>query len=205
MKSISFNSETIRAIPDGRKTQTRRVIKPQPCDWVEEIHYHEEQKAWELIGYEMGEKTSTYGFPGQLPLKCFYGKVGDRLWVRETWCEEHPIFPTQSTIYYKAKDKLPYKKLKWKSAIHMPRWASRITLEITDIRVERLQEISEEDAIKEGSPFGFPDVVIGSHTNIELFVGVWESLSKKGFKWDDNCWVWVIGFKRVEQKTGGVS
>ena len=166
MKSILFNDEMVRAILDGRKTKTRRPLTPQPDDAHDAAPY---RNIW------------------RSPLKCPFGRVGDRLWVREAFTltvpDEKPM--------YRATWKNPA-GIKWKPSLHMPRWASRITLEITEIRVERVQEITEEEAISEGF---FPDDGV---SEVYCFSEAWDSLyAKKGLGWNANPWVWVIGFRRV--------
>ncbi len=193
---IIMSGDHPRKVLDGTKTQTRRVIVPQP----------------ELTAEF--ENTSTFRWKGLSITKealisvCPYGQVGDRLWVRETFCEH-----TTGGVIYRA-DEEPcegvYSYHKWKPSIFMPRWASRITLEITEVRVERLQEISDEDAIAEGierhtdsgnNIFWF-EVASDYHgstqsvTAIEAFGKLWDSLNaKRGYPWSGNWWVWVISFK----------
>ena len=134
-------------------------------------------------------------------------EVGDRLWVRETWHGiEHPTDRDSEFITYKATAH-PHilKTVKWRPSIFMPRWASRITLEITEVRVERLQEITEEDARAEGLVYhkGFsqwytsPDTLVFGHKT--AFQILWDSLNaKRGYGWDTNPWVWPISFKVVK-------
>ena len=183
-RPILFNSEMVKAILEGRKTQTRRVIKPQPEDFD-------------------GDNILWKGRWKPLNV-CPYGQVGDRLWVKETWTPD--IF-TGKPLWYKANgipDSL--KNIRWKPSIFMPRWASRITLEITGLRVERLQEITEEDTIKEGivmnnRPFEgwywMPNIY--STTNpIVAFEKLWDSLNaKREYSWEQNPWCWVLEFKRI--------
>ena len=174
---IIFSTDMVRAILDGKKTMTRRVIKnPERYEHIRECDFC-----------------------------CPYGQVGDRLWVRETLV----ITGGRGSEYvaYKADgyelDKGIFPE-KWRPSIFMPRWASRITLEITEVRVERVQEITEEDAIKEGicvvdntedgiySSPNYPDI------HRDIFMYLWDSLNtKRGYGWEVNPWVWVIEFKRV--------
>ena len=140
--------------------------------------------------------------------KCRYGQPGDRLWVRETWakcCHSHGC----SGIYFKTDDLKGAKIEKWKPSIHMPRRISRITLEVINVRVERLQDISEDDAMAEGAhPFPFMDrmfdpetrkMVVDADFHRPRFKTLWDSInSKRGFGWDVNPWVWVIEFRRVK-------
>jgi hypothetical protein len=189
-KPISFNSEMVRAILDGRKTQTRRVIKPQPGvgsykGWVSS------QGVW----------RNTQSFPGDR-WKCRYGQVGDRLWVRETfWQGNSPTYGKHCVVYHADKkiawhEGTPFdnpdleKDFRKMPSIFMPRWASRITLEITDIRVERVQDISLEDMWCEGV-LGTSDELLAS-----MWYDLWNSINeKRGYGWEVNPWVWVVEFK----------
>lgn len=245
-RPILFNAEMVRAILEGRKTQTRRVITKigQFKEWIiddqkivncqDYLSYHEEKHGFHKI-----EDRANM---------CPYGAVGDRLWVRETWKlhsfvegwplnfqyqadgavgEENSNYTdslkyenwyekicTEETDYlYKInwpdRDEEGYfvwehgkSPLKWRPSIFMPRWASRITLEITDVRVERVQDISEEDAIAEGCllPKGYEELckLAGGHRAV--FRDLWDSINaKRGFGWDSNPLVWVISFKLIER------
>lgn len=168
-RPILFSGEMVRAILEGRKTQTRRVMKPQP----------------------------DTEFPCVYDRECLYGIPGDRLWVREAFSiYDHPEGPV---CFYKA-DHPQDEYLKWRPSIHMPRWVSKILLEITDIRVERLKDISEEDAKAEGVVIGVEEFkVTGTDRPYKLAYSLlWDLINaKRGFGWDVNPWVWVIEFKRV--------
>ena len=224
-RPILFNGEMVRAILDGRKTQTRRVVKNSNGDY------------------------NAHGI--QTLFRCPLGQPGDRLWVRETWqvakesldyetgCE-YDLFPwdaelygnpeehlhgnprggTKAALFYKADGEernpgnfydaigvngktLLKKEINWRPSIHMPRWASRITLEITGVRVERLQDISAEDAKAEGvQPPNLPpeisgvagDYVADERTSFAI---LWNRINGAG-SWAKNPWVWVVEFKRVE-------
>jgi len=182
-KPILFNADMVNAILEGRKTQTRRIIKPQPK--LPKNHEKILSEAWEA---------------GFIDVQCPYGKVGDQLWVRETWADvrgmgfDKDLFPLGAS--YKAgcdADSLEIAKdyeVKWKPSIHMFRWASRIQLEITDIRVERLKDISEDEVLKEGlkSKAGFD--------NKTLFARLCESIYGEG-SWSHNPWVWVVEFNKI--------
>ena len=168
---ILFSTEMVKAILDGSKTQTRRVIKPQPWDM--------DKAYFKVFRKDFGERVCPY-------------EIGDHLWVRETW------WPSQVDlrgVYYKA-DGVQCKK--WRPSIFMPRWVSRITLEVTGLKVERIQEITEEDAKAEGVPI--------IHTEIEdiswyrpSFATLWDSLNaKRVYSWESNPWVQVITFKCIE-------
>ena len=190
-------------ILDGTKTMTRRVIVPQPMI-IDEI-FNRPIVAW----YRGKQYCSPY--LDTLPEFCPYGQVGDRLWVRETWAAEKRLDHLNGTqlgeagyvaLWFKATE-IPIVSLvrgRWRSSRFMPRWASRITLEITDIRVERLQEISREDIRAEGiglppSPRFTPTKFSELH---QEFAALWDSLNaKRGYGWEVNPWVWVISFKLV--------
>lgn len=213
-RPILFSGPMVCAILEGKKTQTRRVWKPRReyADQVED-------------GYGMPFWFDDAGYDHEQP--CPYGKPGDRLWVRETTCIAPRHFATPDDtcvvdyegfarfVSYRAdghpEDAMRDYKLKWTPAIHVPRWASRITLEVVAVRVERLQDITEEDARAEGiqvSELG----EIASAT-LELIKGeqwaaavlqyaeLWQSINGEG-SWAANPWVWVVEFKRVE---GGVA
>jgi hypothetical protein len=193
-RPILFTGEMVRAILDGRKTQTRRVIKQQP----EKV-----EKCFGNLRNIPFEKTSIDEYTN---IKCPYGNPGDRLWVRETWQTS-----TKGWIY-KA-DHPELKPLaKWKSPRFMPRRASRINLEITNIRVERVQDINIYDIEKEGINIinKLPHPLALSGTNPEKvkkfmnaiaqmeFKKLWDSINlKREFGWDSNPWIWVIEFKRL--------
>ncbi len=168
---ILFNTEMVRAILNDTKTQTRRVVKPKP-----------DYQACTGDLFKDGEY-----------IKCPYGKAGDRLWVRETF----GFINETCGIVYKANgcnSIVP----KWKPSIFMPRKLSRITLEITDIRVERVQEITEADAKAEGVIPKIPYESKFTYYYRFPFVILWDSINeKRGFGWGENPWVWVVEFKRL--------
>ena len=181
-RGIIFTGEMVRAILDGRKTQTRRVVKHipdlgSPDMWCKKI---------EIVNQICGD-FKRY---------CPYGQPGDRLWVRETWAP-WPELWTRSDIrdqspLYRAERPFVGNDVKWRPSNHMPRWASRINLEITDVRVERVQDITDEDALEEGVD---PDGYIPR----TQFEALWNSIyEKRGHGWDKNPWVWVIEFKVVK-------
>jgi hypothetical protein len=179
-RPVLFSGEMVRAILDGRKTQTRRVVKAPK--WSKPQH-------------------AGVDFP------CPYGAVRDRLWVRE----KHSVYrhPTEPVVFYWA-DHPDDKALKWKPSIHMPRWASRITLEITDVQVETVQGISEDDAFAEGirlpvSPDKKPLLMVTGSRPIRewtaraYFAELWDRINaKRGYGWDKNPWTWVIKFNRIK-------
>lgn len=201
-RPIILNTEMVQAILDGRKTQTRRVIKKHPDAKFQFINGVDGRSEWKLWS---GMKV--------LGPRCPYGQPGDRLWVRETFFErmKNPCLGgSVRDVWYRADDK--YGDVRWKPSIHMPRWASRITLEVTDVRAERVQEISTDDIVAEGTP---PMKGILCENNIDeltkpsdgtrsplfwsiSFRELWDSINKKrGFGWDANPWVWAITFKRM--------
>ena len=210
-RPIIFNGEMIRAILDGRKTQTRRPVKPQPTEYglvfrragvsekLEDDFY-----AWEDDGLLLDEHSEDGGPCQRL---CPFGVAGDRLWCRETWmAETEQSIPTGGVIYRATDKPEPDENspLCWRPSIHMPREASRITLEITSVRIERLQEITEEDAKAEGIDMDIPLMPhvpgMGATHPSAVFSDLWDSIyAKCGFGWDSNPYVWVIEFRRVEQ------
>jgi hypothetical protein len=216
---ILFSAEMVRAILDGRKTQTRRVMKVQP--WpdatVEVGPYHPH---WIDRNGESQPGPSTFGAVwdhqdivngGDTGLRCPYGAPGDLLWVREgfavqpeLWADNHgpqPIhYTADQVIGFAGKpDQRQIEDYRSKPSIHMPRWASRITLRITDIRVERLQDITEDDARAEGcDPARWIDETdVGMEGYREGFARLWNKINGPG-AWDANPWVWVISFERVK-------
>ncbi len=206
-RPILFNAPMVRAILNGSKTQTRRVVKGLP----DEVTHIKPDAYGEGIFHLMSESSHVND-----PIACPFGHVGDQLWVRETWAEVgtvDPGFITYKATYPKC---LPHgmqnvpKDLhdagyKWRPSIHMPRWASRIQLEITNIRVERLQDCSEEDAISEGlwndEKTGLLWLPCAENGKAHIdprraYRDLWESINGAG-SWDANPWVWVIEFRRV--------
>lgn len=180
-RPILFSGEMVMAILECRKTQTRRVIKPQPGILMENV-----------LKYNRQEWPCPYGLPG------------DRLWVRETWQPnpeagmDYPevSIPSESVCYAAELSSEDYQEDKpWKSGRFMPRWASRIALEIVKIRVERVQDISEVDAAFEGCA-AFHIVFGNGPSHRDTFMELWNSINaKRGYGWAVNPWVWVIEFK----------
>ncbi|WPO20844.1 hypothetical protein SH579_07950 [Raoultella ornithinolytica] len=230
-RGMIFNGEMVRAILDGRKTQTRRPIKWRQTR-ATEIAEREDGSKWPWS--EDAENVCDYWHP------CPFGNVGDRLWVRETFaclgnedgcaidwndnlvkdggsesariyrasCEQKPgnygLWSIPDDAFWKPHtDEMQFEGA-WVPSIHMPRWASRIALEITAVRVERLNSISQVDAIAEGAPpshrsidavsqqFGYPDF------SRSWFGQTWGHIYGDE-SWQANPWVWVIEFKRVEE------
>lgn len=189
----------VRAILEGRKTQTRRIVKPQPPPMmhIDTCHYNNTGFAF----WHNGEGANT-GTCTCKDLKPPYGVPGDRLWVRETFyadvtqAEFEDVLHDGTGIYYRATEIHPH-LFRWRPSIHMPRWASRITLEVVSVRVERLNDISEEDAIAEGCPYGVGGWMVDPAVGDKQFPTLWESINGPG-SWDANPWVWVREFKRIE-------
>ena len=200
-RPILFSGEMVRAILDGRKTQTRRVVKELPGGRGGPVGDH--VKFWRKGNEDPGRWCGCDGLGSLGWVKCPFGVPGDRLWVRETWHANH----TKEVVHYRADygEHDPFREEtcgedhslvgeRWRPSIHMPRWASRITLEVTDVRVERLQEITNGEARAEG----FPVDESGTWWRDRFHSG-WDALNaKRGFGWDTNPWVWVVEFKRVE-------
>ncbi|HIG3137083.1 hypothetical protein M1V68_21690 [Klebsiella pneumoniae] len=199
-RGMIFNAEMVRAILDGRKTQTRRTVKPQP---------DEDGLAKVTNGPWVDTSERNY--------RCPFGAAGDRIWVRETWAEAGASAPDLKLYRANYPEHVPSiyenvppaEEIRWTPSIHMPRTASRILLEITDVRVERLNAISEEDAEAEGidmeALYDSQDCydciadhnMTGRPTVTGAFKYLWESIyGEEG--WKSNPWVWVIEFKRVE-------
>ena len=183
-RPILFSASMVRAILDGRKTQTRRIVKPQP-DIVADGGL--------VVGVSTPE-DQKYGRLGKA-LPCPYGKPGERLWVRESWAWYGCEYIPSDVVYRADTESLPGEYGRWRPSIHMPRWASRITLEITEVRVERLQEMNRGDAMEEGCPFA--NMQKGPDPR-DWFRDLWQSINGPD-SWDANPWVWVVGFRKVTQ------
>jgi hypothetical protein len=223
-RPILFNAPMVRAIMDGKKTQTRRLMTPQPFAQPEDLDDG-------TFGVYAGDELAGV-------IRCHYGRPGDRLWVRETWRTEElpdgqdgirfaadqefvPIANTReaSDIWLVDNDNGRH-GTKWRPSIFMRRWASRITLEVTNVRVERLQDISEEDAMAEGVPpfgeeyscfsleqpipcgEGRPSFAAGSRPYAASYAVLWDEINADRAPWSANPWVWVVEFKRVEAANG---
>lgn len=241
-RGMIFNGEMVRAILDGRKTQTRRIMKPQPEPCPRGGHWWPSNVFKTMLHVEEEMQNGKGGWGGLVGDACPFGDVGDRIWVRETWatlgnedgccvdwegnlckgdersaariyrasCEQRPgdygLWSIPDDAYWKPHTKEHKFEGAWRPSIHMPRWASRILLEITNVRVERLNAISEEDARAEGiidggclncgepEPCGCanpePDAT-------DAFAYLWQSIYGQE-SWNANPWVWVIEFERVE-------
>ena len=229
IKPILFNTEMVRAILDGRKTCTRRVIKPQweECPTCKYVHN-------EYIYDKMAENVycARCGYPLEPERRSPY-QPGDILYVRETWQYLYELDGNEQVIedtgkyYYAATDTIPFDAYvdengvthdhtPWRPSIHMPKEAARIWLRVTDVRVERLQEITEEGAIREGAEgekchhinvgaFGCTDCMNTGWIEPPQvgFMQIWDSTIKKSdldrYGWDANPYVWVIEFERCEK------
>lgn len=227
MKPIICNSESVRAILAGRKTQTRRVIKDAPKGSFWE-RPHIDNGRWYWVA-----NLETPSIEPKTGLVCPYGIPGDSLWVRETFfyewpTEEPPENMQDCRIVYKASEpnyindemrEYDSKQYRWSSSIHMPKWASRLAPVIKDVRVERVKDISQEDIKAEGvikdalfglGYSGFPNSPFTDERNPaikegDLFYGLlgsfaylWNSINaKKGYDWLSNPWVWVLGLEPI--------
>lgn len=238
-RGMIFNAEMVRAILEGRKTQTRRIMKPQPEPCPRGGHWWPSNVFKTMLHVEGEMQNGEGGWGGLVGDACPFGDVGDRVWVRETWgvvsheldedgriqpwtpdrpataihempfgngyYSGHAIYAADGNFTWGDDDGYEDGRSCWKPSIHMPRWASRILLEITDVRVERLNDISEEDAAAEGVDQlrgGFWKHYQPGWTQHQLsargsFVTLWKSIYGEE-SWAANPWVWVIEFKRVE-------
>jgi len=226
---ILFSAPMVRAILDGRKTQTRRVVKPQPddvsCDGIPVkfvTHKFLDRETKTVVEKSHHDDGTRY----VERIKCPYGQPGDRLWVREAWIQRgewiqdfgEPGLGDVSGEYWKGSRDIAYKaemetphgiiqsnfvapKWRGRPSIHMPRWASRITLEIDSVCVERLHDITEEDATAEGieqvrQEWSGGDSCANEMSGRELFEILWESINGPK-SWDANPWVWSVEFHRI--------
>jgi len=190
-RPILFSGPMVRAIIAGRKTQTRRIVKPQP----ENIHKITVRPDDVLVERWPKQERSFSNFGRCESLKHKYGSPGERLWVRETFCEYPANYPIYKADYGDGKLSPISDGIggPWKPSIFMPRWASRITLEITDVRVERLQDISINDCEAEGLS---QDNSVGGCLR-EDYCNLWESINGAD-SWDANLFVWVISFNKLD-------
>ena len=189
MRPIIFSGEMVRAILDGSKTQTRRLIKPQPAN--------------------VDAAGRWYRMPsGGLSLNCYdcpYGRPGDRLWVRETWSYAvmRSVIDGSDVVVtsYRAIEGAMMLGGRWRPSIHMPRGASRLTLEITEVRVQRLCDLSHEDCLAEGiSGLEMARGILSENPPDPRwrFIELWNSINGKRAPWAANPWVWALTFKVVE-------
>ena len=232
-RPILLNADMVRAVLNGSKTQTRRIMKVQPdSPNFGLLRITDSTKRADIGKYHWAESNATGTHTRSALFTCPFGAVGDRLWVRETFatlgnedgcaidwddnlvkgggreaahiyrasCEQRPgnygLWSIPDDAFWKPHtDNMQYEG-GWVPSIHMPRWASRITLEITGVRVERLQDISEQDAWAEGFE-GYDDDVTGGKNGYSEFCEAWMSIYGEE-SWQANPWVWVIEFRRVE-------
>jgi hypothetical protein len=222
-KPILFSAPMIRAILAGRKTQTRRVIKPQPK--YDHFSYIGAKHTGPWRGY-------LYLDDPVWEARCPCGRQGDQLWVRETFaeiceladplceCEDAAPDNPHHFIEYRADsgnkypgqwdDAYPGEIIlakeegylpRWKPSIFMPRWASRIQLQVESVRVERVQEISPRDAVREGVVDFVKQRTWKYHAIIENFKEVWNSINEdRGYGWEKNPWVWVVEFSLIQEE-----
>ena len=212
-RPMLFNTEMVKAILDGRKTQTRRLVKPHlPNRVIKDVSFGAfpgaKRSDW-IINYE-GEITNYFG---RVKPPCQAGYI---LWVRETWCklwrldECEQIIEGTEKYYYLAGEWPPFnhyvypdgsygEEPKWKPSIHMPKEAARIWLKVTNVRVERLQDITTDQIIAEGVKTEEPFSLNGAEKRY-AFSQLWDSTIKKEninrYSWEGNPWVWVIEFER---------
>ncbi len=216
-RPILFSAPMVRAILAGIKSQTRRIVKPQPyVDGMGNFCWNGSNFGQDFKGPRVQAIASPVPSSKTKRVHCPYGRPGDVLWVREAhwWYEDShdPVtgyFPPPLTIEdveYRADGNSDRRC--WRSPIHMPRWASRIDLRITDVRVERLQDISPDDAKAEAAPCyvcGNPMTGLGDddcycfrrRPDATDFRNAWEFINGPG-SWDANPWVWVVEFERIK-------
>lgn len=212
---IPFKGDMVRAVLSGQKTQTRRPMKPIPVYPDAFDGLRREIHDGQVHFWASGAELPAHKF------RCPYGQPGDRLWVKETFYRYYPseTWPEPKALYRADgitlcdKDS-EGKKQRWTPSSHMPRILSRITLEITDIRVERVQNITSDGAVAEGAyevrkvgddiahaTWTMDGLDWRYDTPREAFVATWDSIyAADGLGWDVNPWVWVVAFKRVENQ-----
>lgn len=212
-RPIIFDAESVRAILAGRKTQTRRIIKPQPSEGWEPAGYGDVHRL--ANGYPVEDKVIGWGptnDDGTEAYPCPYGKVGDLLWVREAFIgSDHALAWDCGQSAYRVKfkadqpageDDLPYG---WTSPLFLRKDDARLWLRLVSVRVERLQDITEEDAIAEGIELGTVAQIANANsacksvTHRSAYSRRWDDINaKRGFPWEGDWWVWVVEFERVE-------
>jgi hypothetical protein len=240
-RPILFNADMVRAVLDGRKMQTRRIVKWRGLDEGLNLQFSGLRAIKEAKGWVVESQSRTSSEWRCQPTPCPFGDIGDRLWVRETWSvvshafdddglmidyvpdrsakavhekpfgrgyySGHAIYAADGGFTWGDDDGCVDGRSCWKPSIHMSRWASRITLEITDVRVERLQDISETDALAEGvisepcdhARRSCDEIGCCGDTAKGEFGALWKSIYGDD-NWQANPWVWVVEFKRVESE-----
>jgi hypothetical protein len=189
-RPIIFSGPMVRAILDGRKTMTRRVVKLRDG----EIAHDGDDGSLHAVA------NTTWCDCIERVIHCPYGVPGDLLWVRETWAttEQAGVHPSDAEMLYRATDP-DWETMdgwRWSPSIFMPRLASRLTLRITSVRVELVQEITEHDAMREGANAESVSTQPGIYSYRAPFAKLWDSINaKRGFNWDANPLVWVVGFE----------
>lgn len=214
MKPILFNTEMVKAILDGRKTCTRRVVKPQPKAMIAYACMGYKHGTWAYPGPEAWKNWGeSYRMPEGFPedeMKRRWNPpchTGDILYVRETW--NHVKLASESEWHYEYRASCENPAYfgngffaEWRPSIHMPREAARLFLRVTDVRVERLQNMTAEDSLREGVKLHLNDILKGEST-LKPFAQVWDSTIKptdlNRYGWDANPWVWAIEFERCEK------
>ena len=206
-KPILMHGRSIRSLLAGRKMQTRRIVKPQP-EWVDGAHGATRHR-WEFYG-------GGYADHGEV-VDCPKGQPGDLLYVRETWDAPfrwHAGYAGQNVVdgwtfdrnevIYRVEDDHQGPWEKWRPSIHMPRWASRLTLHLTDVRVERVQEITAADILAEGVELtGKYKAIDGADWDASEFAELWDATNGSG-AWLRNDWVWVLTFELIEANVDDV-
>jgi len=200
-RPILFSGPMVRAILEGRKTQTRRVVKCNPHKMAYiGIDLKDMKPTWAA----WNEKQWNEG--GSQTAKCPYGQPGDRLWVRETFSAgidngEHSVLYKADSVTGGGSEMV---FAKWKPSIHMPRWASRILLEIVSVRVERLRCISPEDVVAEGIKDSWQNGALAEYYQCQRgdilkadFAKLWKSINGP-VSWEMDPWVWVVEFKMLD-------
>ena len=225
---ILFNNDMVRAILDGRKTVTRRVMKTQPKSKLCYTFAGSDCGTW---GYPSKTAHESWGEEYRLPDNITKEDLGKRwnppyhtddiLYIRQTWQYLYELDGNEQILegtgkyYYAATDTLPFdtyvdsagvthERVPWRPSIHMPKEAARIWLKVKDVRVERLQEITAEDALDEGAErYIHLDGSLDESGTLTSFIGIWNSTIRKSdldrYGWDANPWVWVIEFERCEK------
>nr|DAY96843.1 MAG TPA: ASCH domain protein [Caudoviricetes sp.] len=191
IKPILFNTEMVRAIMDGRKSCTRRLVK----------FLSGENPRW--TGY-IKDGLMLYNGKNEPCIRKAPYQPGDLLYVRETWCKGY-LMNAKERYYYKADDNDFL--CTWHPSTNMPKQAARIWLRVMDVRVERLQEITAESALTEGADkYIHANGTLNEDQTITSFIGIWNSTIKKSdidrYGWGANPWVWVIEFERCEKPEG---